>query len=203
MTGMTSRETVLHGTALKRNSTAAEIAGIIGMPVAAVEVELADAVATGRVMANADRFMVAPLTDVTLRARYPQVFSALRGDPGFVQPYEAFERVNVTLKQVITDWQTMTVGGKAVANDHSDEDYDADVIDRLGAVHEQVEPILAKLAAKLPRLKIYSEKLLEALEKSEDGDHEWVSDIRRESYHTVWFELHEDLLRIMGREREE
>jgi len=24
-----------------------------------------------------------------------------------------------------------------------------------------------------------------------------------DSYHTVWFELHEDLLRILGREREE
>ncbi|WP_066557527.1 hypothetical protein [Croceicoccus bisphenolivorans] len=201
--GMNTRETVLHGTALKRNSTAPEIAGIIAMPVAEVEAQLAAAVAGGRVMANGDRYMVAPLTDVTLRARYPLVFGALREDSAFVQPYEAFERVNVTLKQVITDWQTMTVGGKAVANDHSDEDYDADVIDRLGAVHEQVEPILTRLAARLPRLKVYSDKLLEALEKAEDGDHEWVSDIRRESYHTVWFELHEDLLRIMGREREE
>lgn len=200
---MTPRETVLHGTALKRNSSAAEIAGIVAMPLATVESELAAAVETGRVVANGDRFMLAPLTDVTLRARYSLLFGALREDPAFVQPYEAFERVNISLKQVITDWQTMTVGGKAVANDHSDEDYDADVIDRLGAVHEQVEPILDRLSAKLSRLKVYSEKLLEALEKAEDGDHEWVSDIRRESYHTVWFELHEDLLRIMGREREE
>ena len=38
---------------------------------------------------------------------------------------------------------------------------------------------------------------------AEDGEHEWVSDVRRDSYHTVWFELHEELLRIMGREREE
>lgn len=70
-------------------------------------------------------------------------------------------------------------------------------------MHEQVEPILARLSAKLPRLAVYSRKLLSALEKAEDGDHEWVSDIRRDSYHTVWFELHEDLLRIMGQEREE
>lgn len=200
---MSPRETVLHGTALKRNSSAGEIAGIIGMPLPAVEYELAAALASGRVVSTNDRFMLAPLTDVALRARYSLHFASLRADEAFVQPYEAFERVNVKLKEVITDWQTMTVGGKSVANDHSDEDYDADVIDRLGAVHEQVEPILKRLAARLPRLAIYAEKLLEALEKAEDGDHEWVSDIRRESYHTVWFELHEDLLRIMGREREE
>ncbi|MCB2050841.1 MAG: hypothetical protein KDE63_05365 [Novosphingobium sp.] len=200
---MTPRETVLHGTALKRNSSAAEIAGIIDLPVDTVEAELAAAVASGRIVANNDRFMLAPLTDVALRARYSLHFGQLREDTAFVQPYEAFERINVTLKQVITDWQTMSVGGKSVANDHSDPDYDADVIDRLGAVHEQVEPILKRLAAKLPRLSVYADKLLDALEKAEDGDHEWVSDIRRESYHTVWFELHEDLLRIMGREREE
>lgn len=200
---MNPRDLVLHGTALKRNSSAAEIAGIIGLERDRVESELTDAVASGRVVANADRFMLAPLTDVALRSRYPLHFGTLRDDPQFVEPYEAFERVNIQLKRVITDWQTMTVGGKAVANDHSDEDYDAAVIDRLGAVHEQVEPILKRLAARLPRLGIYATKLLEALEAAEDGEHEWVSDIRRESYHTVWFELHEDLLRIMGREREE
>lgn len=200
---MNAREIVLHGTALKRNSTAPQIAGLIGMPIDVVEAELGKAVATGRIVANSDRFMLAPLTDVALRARYSMHFGELREDANFNQPYEAFERINLGLKQVITEWQTMTVGGKAVANDHSDPDYDADVIDRLGAVHEQVEPVLKRLAARLPRLSIYADKLLEALEKAEDGDHEWVSDIRRESYHTVWFELHEDLLRIMGREREE
>lgn len=200
---MEIRETVLHGTALKRNSGASEIAGIVGLPVDTVEAELAKAVATGRIVANVDRFMLAPLADVALRARYSLHFGDLRKDPAFLQPYDAFERVNITLKQVITDWQTMTVGGKSVVNDHSDPDYDAEVIDRLGAVHEQVEPILDRLAKPLPRLSIYADKLLYALQKSEDGEHAWVSDIRRESYHTVWFELHEDLLRIMGREREE
>jgi hypothetical protein len=42
-----------------------------------------------------------------------------------------------------------------------------------------------------------------ALEKAEDGATEWVSDAKIESYHTLWFELHEDLLRLMRREREE
>jgi hypothetical protein len=30
-----------------------------------------------------------------------------------------------------------------------------------------------------------------------------VSDARTPSYHTVWFELHEDLLRVLDRERDE
>lgn len=200
---MNIRDMVFHGAALKRNSAAADIAGILGMPLAAVEAELAAGAKSGRIIENNGRFLLAPLTDVALRARYPLHFAALRTNADFVAAYEAFERVNVQLKAVITDWQTMTVGGRAVANDHSDPDYDQRVIDRLGAVHEQVEPILKRLGRSLPRLEVYGRKLLEALERAEDGDHVWVSDIRRESYHTLWFELHEDLLRIMGREREE
>lgn len=200
---MDLRDTVLHGTALKRHSEPSEIAGIVGLPLETVERELARAVETGRAVMHNDRYALTPLTDVALRSRYSLHYGDLRENPAFVQPYEAFERVNISLKQVITDWQTMTVGGKKVANDHSDPDYDAEIIDRLGAVHEQVEPIIKRLAAQLPRLAIFGKKLLAALEAAEDGDHEWVSDIRRESYHTVWFELHEDLLRIMGRERQE
>lgn len=200
---MNPRELVLHGVALKRHSEAKAVAGIIGLSPELVEAELASAVETGRAREHDGKYALSPLAELALRSRYSLHYGDLREDPAFLQPYEAFERVNVTLKQAITDWQTMTVGGKSVPNDHSDPDYDADVIDQIGAVHEQVEPILDRLAARLPRLSIYKDKLLEALEAAEDGDHEWVSDIRRESYHTVWFELHEDLLRIMGREREE
>jgi len=200
---MDVRDTVLHGTALKRHSKAEDIAGIVGLPVETVGRELAQAVATARAIMHNDRYALTPLADVALRSRYSLHYGNLRENAAFVQSYEAFERVNVALKQVITDWQTMTVGGKKVANDHSDEAYDAGIIDRLGAIDEQVEPIIQRLAAQLPRLAIFGKKLLAALEAAEDGDHEWVSDIRRESYHTAWFELHEDLLRIMGRERQE
>jgi hypothetical protein len=55
----------------------------------------------------------------------------------------------------------------------------------------------------LPRLSFYQDKLMEALEKAEDGEIQWVSDARLESYHTIWFEMHEDLLRVLGRVREE
>ena len=88
-------------------------------------------------------------------------------------------------------------------NDHASKDYDDRLIDRLGALHERAEAILRQLAAGLPRLAIYAEKLEVALEKAEDGAIEWISGARIESYHTVWFELHEDLLRILGRTRQE
>lgn len=200
---MDDRDLVYHGLAIKRHAPPADVAGLIGLPEERVSALLEQAVATGRAVEANRAYALGPLARVALEARYPKHFSALRNDPKFGAAYQAFERVNITLKQVITDWQTMTVGGQQVVNDHSDAAHDEKIIDRLGNVHEQVEPILATLAKSLPRLSIYSRKLLKALEASEDGDREWVSDIRRESYHTVWFELHEDLLRVMGQERTE
>jgi len=77
------------------------------------------------------------------------------------------------------------------------------VIDRLGDLHERFEPILRGLVSGAPRLRYYADALGKALDMAEDGAIEWVSDVRIDSYHTVWFELHEDLLRLVGRQREE
>lgn len=86
-------------------------------------------------------------------------------------------------------------------NDHSDEDHDARIIDKLGDLHERFEPVLVRLVAGLPRLAVWGDLLTAALEKSEDGNIAWVSDARSMSYHTAWFEMHEDLIRVLGRER--
>jgi hypothetical protein len=200
---MNERDLVLHGLAIKRHAPPAAVAGLVALPEAVVLAQLGQAVATGRAVEARGGYALTPLAGVALQARYGLHFGALRDDAGFLAAYHGFERINRTLKQLITDWQTLDVGGTRIANDHRDKAHDAAVLDRLGSLHEQAEPVLAGLAAGLPRLRVYGEKLLAALEAAEDGDHEWVSDIRRESYHTVWFELHEDLLRIMGRIREE
>jgi hypothetical protein len=97
----------------------------------------------------------------------------------------------------------MDVGGEKLPNDHSNKEGDEKIIDRLGDLHERSEPILKRMAASLPRLGIYLQMLTAALERAEDGAIEWVSDVRIASYHTVWFEMHEDLLRALGRERVE
>ena len=200
---MTPRHLAFHGLAIKRLANAAAVADLVGLPEDAVSAELTKAVATGRAMEAKGGFTLAPLARVALEASYGGLYGALREDAAFEAAYQRFEIVNRSLKQVITDWQTMEVRGERVANDHSDDAYDQKIIDRLAGIHETIEPVLRALAAKLPRLGVYPKKLTAALEQTEDGDVAWVSDIRRESYHTVWFELHEDLLRIMGTVRDE
>jgi hypothetical protein len=200
---MNDRDLVLHGLAIKRHATAADVAELIGLARPRVSTLLAGAAATQRAVEVSGAFALTPLARVALEGRYGLHFDAVRGDPEFVAAYESFEKLNRTLKDVITTWQTLEVGGARIANDHSDPAHDAQVLARLGRVQDQIEPIMARLSRKIPRLHVYADKLLTALEAAEDGDPGWVSDVRRASYHTVWFELHEDLLRIMGKTRVE
>ena len=58
-------------------------------------------------------------------------------------------------------------------------------------------------AAQLPRLSHYSAKLQAALDNVRDGDTAWLSRPLVDSYHTVWFELHEELIGAVGMTREE
>ena len=140
---------------------------------------------------------------MALDGAYSRLFAVQRTDAAFAAAYERFEAINRELKALMTAWQTIEIDGESVLNDHSNKGYDDRLIDRLGALHERAKAILEQLSAGLPRLAIYARKLEAALEMAEDGAIEWVSGAKIESYHTVWFELHEDLLRILGRTRQE
>ena len=200
---MNETHLVMHGLAIKKHATAEDIAGILGLDVGAVRETLVKLVASKRTVEAHGRYLLAPAARMVLEAEYSRYYEPLRADPAFQAGYAGFERLNATLKQLITDWQTVSVRGERVPNDHSDADYDAAIIDRLGDLHERAEVVLDNLASALPRMAIYRDKLAAALDKAEAGAIAWVSDAKIESYHTLWFELHEDLLRLMRRERTE
>jgi hypothetical protein len=194
----------LHGLAVKKAGGADAVAAVLGADQAAVATALDEAVAAGRAAGAKGTFMVSPAGREWLDERYPEAFAGFRADPEASQAYERFEKINRELLALFTDWQMMpAAGGERVPNDHSDADYDAGVIDRLGAQHERAEKVLDRFAALEERLGIYRQRLDEAYDKVLAGEHDWVSGARIDSYHTVWFELHEDLLRMLGREREE
>jgi len=194
---------VLHAFAIKKFAAIEDAAALTGLDEAQVRTLVAEAVAGGRLNEVGGKYMVTPTAQITLQGVYAKVYGALRGDAGFKKEYEAFEVINDDLKQLMTDWQTLTIAGETVSNDHSDPDYDERIISRLGRLHDRAERLLERLAQHLPRIEYYSEQLLSALEKAEDGDVRWVSDATIGSYHTIWFELHEDLLRVTGLARRE
>ncbi len=193
----------LHGLAVKKAGSAAAVADILGLPEGDVASALDAAAGAGRAMAAKGMFMVTPAGRSWLDEQYPTAYADLRENPEATAAYERFERVNRELLRLFTDWQMMPAGGERVPNDHSDPDYDRDVIDRLGALHERGLKPLERFQALDERLGEYIRRLESAYDRVLGGEHEYVSGARVDSYHTVWFELHEDLLRMLGREREE
>jgi pyruvate,orthophosphate dikinase len=111
--------------------------------------------------------------------------------------YDRFLGVNNELLTVCTDWQLRD----GALNDHSDPAYDAAVVARLRAVDATVQPVCEQLSAALDRFSDYGPRLGRALERVERGDRDWFAKPMIDSYHTVWFELHEDLLATLGIER--
>ena len=200
---MNDAHLVLHGLAIKKHGSAQAVADLLGMDPGRVGAVLADLVQRGRVAETEGKFMLRPASRMALATEYSRYYGGLRSDPDAVAAYQTFERINIALKALISEWQTIEVAGETIPNNHSDPEHDRAIIDRLGTLHERADRILGVLAERIPRFAIYRTKLLAALERAEDGDIEWVSGARIDSYHTVWFELHEDLLRLMGRERQE
>lgn len=116
--------------------------------------------------------------------------------------YGDFRSVNADFKSVVTDWQ-LKGGPGGTSNTHDDAAYDGAVLARLDDVHARVLPIIEAAAAQLPRLSAYSAKLVVALGKVRDGETAWLTRPLIDSYHTVWFELHEELISAVGLKREE
>jgi pyruvate,orthophosphate dikinase len=86
-------------------------------------------------------------------------------------------------------------------NDHADPDYDAVIIGRLTETDSAIQPVCAALAAVLERFGGYGERFATALDRIRGGDLDWFTKPMIDSYHTVWFELHENLLATLGIQR--
>ena len=112
--------------------------------------------------------------------------------------YADFRAVNAEFKALVTDWQVKD----GQPNTHDDTAYDDAVLTRLDDVHRRVTPIVTAAAAQVPRLSRYSAKLQAALDNVHRGDTAWLSRPLIDSYHTVWFELHEELIVAAGLTRE-
>ena len=116
---------------------------------------------------------------------------------------DAFLEFDRRMKEVVTAWQLRTVGGQQVMNDHTDAAYDGAVLADFAALDADAAAWLAPLSAGLPRIADYSTRLGHAAERVAAGEHTYIASPRIDSYHSVWFELHEDLIRLAGRTREE
>ncbi|MEE9414004.1 MAG: hypothetical protein V3V01_01895 [Acidimicrobiales bacterium] len=117
------------------------------------------------------------------------------------EAYDRFLEINYRFLSTCTDWQVRVVAGEQQLNDHCDPEYDDAVIAALASIDELVQPIAATLTAALDRFASYGPRFAERLSRVRAGDTDWFTKPMIDSYHTVWFELHENLLATLGIER--
>jgi DNA-binding MarR family transcriptional regulator len=115
--------------------------------------------------------------------------------------YRIFREQNPGLLRLCTDWQLRGGPDANTPNDHLDEAYDASVIARLVQTDAVVQAVCLRLAGALDRFAGYGDRLASAVAKVTAGEIEWFTKPTIDSYHTVWFELHENLLATLGIER--
>ena len=185
---------VLQALRLKGRATSEELAVSLGVTAATVEQEL---------KALAEEHLVVERTtgrrpgwmltgdgrdryDASIaEARTPETMERLAAT------YHDFLQLNGTVKDLCVRWQGV-----------DDDAIRFEIIDELDGIQEKIAPSLLSAGELVPRFGAYASRLAAALEKSAD-DHRFVVSPSVDSYHTVWFECHEDYLLMLGRSREQ
>lgn len=114
--------------------------------------------------------------------------------------YHRFLDLNQPMLAVCTDWQIVD-RDPVVLNDHSNPAHDSVVIAALEEIDDRIAPVCAELEAVLTRFGRYRPGFTEALRRLGRGETDWLTKPTILSYHTLWFQLHEDLLATLGLER--
>jgi hypothetical protein len=118
------------------------------------------------------------------------------------EAYDRFLPLNSAVLEVCSAWQVRSFDAGIEMNDHSDPVYDAGVLDSLAVVHVDATAVIDLLTDCLSRFGHYGRRLSTALHRARAGDIGHVTD-SVDSYHSVWFHLHEDLLSTLGRTRDD
>lgn len=194
----------LHGVRLRGRVEPDAVAEYMGADPEAVRSALTELEAEGLVERRSGRFAGFSATpagraeDVRLLA---EELDAHGLRPHYEAAYEEFLLYNRQLLTICTMWQLREGGGTTVPNDHTDPDHDQAVLEALDALDHHVRPVLAALCDGLHRFEGHDRRLRYALDQVLGGEHDWLTKPMFPSYHSCWFELHEDLLATLGRER--
>ncbi|GGV55145.1 hypothetical protein [Streptomyces spectabilis] len=105
--------------------------------------------------------------------------------PGRKDRFDALDR---EFKQLVADSQEQIDRAAAAAAP-------------LASLHVGLTELIAELAEDTPRLASYRARFAAALAGVEGGDAAWLAHPLRDSHHTVWFELHQEILDLAGERR--
>jgi hypothetical protein len=194
---------VLNVVALKKMASAGALAEATGLPASQVTDRLEHLAGLGLVETVAGAALPSDGAEAALKESAAEHYAALREDPEVLALADGFEDINGRLLTAMSAWQQVDIGGQKVANDHADSAYDDRIITRIDRLVQRLDPLLGTLSRHDSRFSGYRQRFAAAQRSIDEGRHEMVSAPAADSVHTIWFEFHEDLLRTLGRERQE
>jgi len=194
---------VLNAVVVKKMATADAVVAASGVDAAQVSEILAALEGRGLLVVAGDSALPTDEAEPVLMEVAATRYSGVREDADIARLVDRFETTNAQFLTTMSSWQQIDSGGRKVANDHSDPEYDGKVIDRLNKLVARLTPLLDALAGHDARFGRYPERFAIALAAVDAGDHDLVSSPVRDSVHNIWFEFHEDLLRTLGKVRTE
>jgi hypothetical protein len=198
---------VLHCLRLKWLASADAVADVMGLPPDDVADRLGAFAEKGWVKyrdAALTGWSLTPAGRVEAVGRLTDEVEATGTRPAVEALYQQFLGQNQHFLDVCTDWQVLPAEPgrrRETPNSHGDAAYDARVIGELRSLDGDIQQVCRGLAATLTRFAHYGPRFERALERVEAGDTDWFTRPVIDSYHTIWFELHEDLLATLGIER--
>ncbi|HEV8296074.1 MAG TPA: hypothetical protein VGQ20_02210 [Acidimicrobiales bacterium] len=195
---------VLHTLRLKSFVDAGVIAAASRQPESTVETVLGDLAEQGLITRRNGRISGWSLTTAG-RIEGERRLAAELDELGCREVFEGVYRRFIVLNQpfliACTRWQLRDADGVQIDNDHRDPVYDESVVAELDRVDDAVQPLCRELATVLSRFAYYNGRFAVARVRVHAGEHEWFARPIVDSYHTVWFELHENLLATLNIER--
>jgi hypothetical protein len=195
---------VMHALRIKGVAGTEAVCRISGLAPESVSASAGALTEAGLTVSRTGRFAGWSLTGPG-RQRYEELWSEHRrqvdGNGDLAGAYDRFVPLNDRFKVVCTAWQVRDLDAQ-VMNDHQDAAYDAEVIGRLGDIHDAVTPIVGQLAGVVGRFRGYQPRLDDSYRRVRAGERDAFTRPMSESYHDVWMELHEDLLLTLNVSRE-
>jgi hypothetical protein len=195
---------VLLALRLRTVADEAAVAEVGGLRVDDVHREL-DALAAGDLVRHRDGrvtgWMLTPAGRDAVATRLADELDEALAREAVTTAYARFLTVNQPLLDLCTRWQVRTVDGVDTTNDHTDAAYDGEILGALGPVDDTASEVCAALGQHLARFDGYRARLDDARARVVAGDAAALTGSDPRSYHSTWFELHENLLATLGLER--
>ena len=108
--------------------------------------------------------------------------------------WDRFQPLNTRFKGLIT-------GAQLSASIDAGAPGWPELVQSLSELHSEFSPVVLDVGTAAPRLGAYSYRFEAAYAAITAGDASMVASPIKDSYHTVWFELHEELFALTGRDR--